>query len=62
MLSWLAANIGTILVALVVIGICFVIVRSMVLDRKRGKLSCGGSCGSGCGGNCGACHSGCTHH
>ena len=57
MLNWLVQNIGTILVAMVVIALCALIVRSMVRDRKQGKFSCGGSCGSGCGGNCGGCSS-----
>ena len=61
MISWLTANIGTILVALVILAVCGVIVRNIVRDRKQGKCSCGGSCGYGCGGNCSACHSGCAH-
>ena len=62
MFSWLAANIGTILVALVVIAVCALIVHSMVRDRKQGRFSCGGSCGSSCGGSCANCRSGCAHH
>ena len=54
MFSWLAANIGTILVALVVIAVCALIVHSMVRDRKQGRFSCGGSCAN--------CRSGCAHH
>ena len=51
-MTWLAANLSTIIITLVVI--VGLILRSMVRDKKNGKSSCGGNCGS-CGG-CSACH------
>ena len=56
MLEFLAANIGTILIGLLVAGIITLIILSMVLDKKKGKSSCGCGCA-----NCamkGSCHSG----
>ena len=44
MLAWLAANLGTIVVTLILIGIVTAIIVKMVKDRKQGK----GSCGCGC--------------
>ena len=44
---------GTAIVLAVLIGIVFLIVKSMVRDKKNGKsLQCGGDCRS-CGGHCG---------
>ena len=54
MLSWLQANLGSIVVVLVLLAIVALIVRRMILDQKAGKHLCGGSCGS-CGGACGGC-------
>ncbi len=56
MLEFLTANIGTILIGLLVAGIIALIILSMVLDKKKGKSSCGCGCA-----NCamkGSCHSG----
>ena len=54
MLQWISANIGTILISLVLLAVVALIIRSMVNDKKQGKSSCGGNCAS-CGGCC-ACH------
>ena len=54
MLQWLASNLSTIVISLVLIVICGAIIRSMIRDRKSGKSACGGSCG-GCSG-CSGCH------
>ena len=43
MLEWLAANIGTIIVALIVIAVIVFVVARMVKDKKEGKSSCGGT-------------------
>ncbi len=46
-MAWLAENIGTILVSLVLIVIVALIIRKMIRDRRQGKRSC--SCGcEGC--------------
>ena len=44
MLEWLAANIGTIIVALIVIAVIAFVVARMVKDKKEGKSSCGANC------------------
>lgn len=44
MLAWLAANLGTIVVTLILIGIVTAIIVKMVKDKKQGN----GSCGCGC--------------
>ena len=54
MLSWLQANLASILVGLVLLAAVALIVRRLVLDKKAGRHICGGSCGS-CGGGCGGC-------
>ena len=62
MLSWLQANIGSIVVVLFLLVVVAMIVRRLILDKRAGKHICGGSCGS-CGGGCqgcpmaGKCHS-----
>ena len=54
MLQWISANIGTILISLVLLAVVALIIRSMVHDKKQGKSSWGGNC-AGCAA-CGACH------
>ncbi|MBR5349583.1 MAG: FeoB-associated Cys-rich membrane protein [Lachnospiraceae bacterium] len=44
MLEWIAANIGTILITLLLIMIVAGIVLSLIKDKKQGKSSCGGNC------------------
>ena len=54
MTSWLAANLGTILVSLAVIAVAAAIIRKMVKEKKQGKSSCSHGCS-----NCalhGQCH------
>ncbi len=54
MIEWLASNLSTIIITLVLIVIVGLVIRGMYRDKKNGKSSCGGNCGS-CGG-CSACH------
>ncbi len=54
MIAWLSANIGTIIVVIVLIAVVAGIILWMRHDKKQGKSSCGGNCGA-----CqmhGACH------
>lgn len=44
MLQWLSANIGTILICLVLLVIVGLIVRSMIRQKKQGKSSCCCNC------------------
>lgn len=57
MISWLQANLGSIVVVLSLLAVVALIVRRLVLDRKAGKHICGGSCGTcgSCGGGCSGC-------
>ena len=60
MLTWLTANIGTIVVLLVLVAIVGAIVRKLYTDRKKGIHSCGGGCPGcnsrgGCAGSCTPC-------
>lgn len=48
-------NVSTVIVALVLIAVIVLIIRSMLKDRKAGKNSCGHKC-SGCA-MAGQCHS-----
>ena len=54
MLQWISANIGTILISLVLLAVVALIIRSMVHDKKQGMSSCGGNCAV-CAA-CGSCH------
>ena len=54
MVQELVWNLPTIIVFAIVIALFLITVVKLILDRKAGKLSCGGNCG-GCGG-CTACH------
>jgi hypothetical protein len=50
----MVSGLSTLIVGLMVAGIVFLAVRSIVKDRKNGKSLCGGNCG-GC--SCsGMCH------
>ena len=56
MLSWIGANIGSILICLVLLAVVALILRSLIRQKKQGKSSCGCGCA-----HCamqGACHSG----
>lgn len=55
-MSFIMENLSTIVVALILIGIVALVIRSMVKTKKAGKsVICGGNC-SGCSGAC-MCHS-----
>ena len=54
MFAWLSANLINIVLVAVIALITWLLIRSMVRDKKAGKSSCGGNCAS-----CGAC-SGCS--
>ncbi|MBO7474310.1 MAG: FeoB-associated Cys-rich membrane protein [Ruminococcus sp.] len=44
MLAWLAENLGTIVISLILAGTVTAIIVSAVKDRKQGKSSCGCNC------------------
>lgn len=44
MLSWLSANIGTIVVLAVIAAVAAAIVIGMRRDKKKGRSSCGNNC------------------
>ena len=55
MLQWIGANLGTILVCLVLLAIVNFIIVHLVRQKKQGKSSCGCNCA-----HCamhGSCHS-----
>lgn len=49
MISFIKANIWTIVVALAVIIMVAFIIKSLVRDKKAGKSLCGGDCKNCCG-------------
>ena len=51
--DWITANIGTIVISLILIAAVALAVRSIIVRKKSGRCSCGDSCG-GCpmSGNC----------
>ena len=54
MLSWLAANLASLLVGLVLLIFVALLVCRLILDKRAGRHICGGSCGP-CGGGCSGC-------
>lgn len=44
-MEWIAANIGTMIVLLILAVIVGIIVFFMIRDKKNGKSACGGNCG-----------------
>ena len=44
MLNWFTANLGTILISLVLLVLVFLIVRYLLRQKKAGKSSCGANC------------------
>ncbi|MCC8192814.1 MAG: FeoB-associated Cys-rich membrane protein [Ruminococcus sp.] len=56
MFSWLLDNLATIIICIVLLAVVALIVRSMIVNKKKGKSSC--SCGCGCDGcpSAGMCH------
>lgn len=45
-MSWLSANIGNIIVIMILLAVVFFGVRSIIRDKRQGKSSCGSHCGS----------------
>ena len=45
MLAWLSANLGTILISLVLLAVVITVIAVMRKDKKKGKSTCGGNCG-----------------
>ena len=58
MTGWLSANIGTIVVRVILIAAVALIVRKLLKDKKAGKSICGCSADGTCSGHCAGC-SGC---
>lgn len=54
MIAWITANLGNIIVSLVLIVIVALTIRSLIKARKKGSCSCGGECG--CCPMAGKCH------
>jgi hypothetical protein len=44
MISWFAANWGTLLISIVLLIIVALIIVKLRKDKKQGKSSCGGGC------------------
>ncbi len=55
-MAFLMANLSTIVISLILIGVVCLIIRTMIRDRKAGK-GCGG-----CPGGCHSCHGSCGGH
>lgn len=58
MLTWLSANLGTIVIGLILLIIVVAISVHLVNNLRQGKSSCGAGCSHcamGCG-SCGGCH------
>ena len=53
MLTWISANLGSIVVFLILVAIVTAVIYKMIKDRKNGISSCGGNCAK-CG-MCGSC-------
>lgn len=51
-MGWIAANIGTIIVGLMLLAVVGLVIRKMHRDKKNGNCSGGCSGCSGCSGSC----------
>ena len=49
MLTWLSANLATILISAVLLAVVISIIRYLIRQKKQGKSTCGGSCGGAIG-------------
>ena len=56
MLTWLSANLSTLLISLVLFAVVISIVRYLVRQKKQGKHTC--ECSGGCASCSGDCHCG----
>ena len=56
MLTWLSANLSTLLISLVLFAVVISIVRYLIRQKKQGKHTCG--CSGGWAGCSGGCHCG----
>lgn len=45
MMSWLSANLSTVLISVILVAIVICIILVMRRDKKKGKSTCGGNCG-----------------
>ena len=43
MLTWLSANLATILISAVLLAVVISIIRYLIRQKKQGKSTCGGS-------------------
>ncbi len=60
MLHWISANLGTIVIAGVLLAVIVLISIQLIRDKKKGKSSCGCNCA-----HCamaGKCHGGARQH
>ena len=55
MLTWLSANLSTLLISLVLFAIVISIVRYLIRQKKQGKSTCGAGCAH-------CANAGCCHH
>ena len=44
MLSWLSANIGTVLITLLLIAVVTAVIIKMIREKRKGRSSCGCGC------------------
>ena len=44
MITWITANLGTIVVSLILIVIVAAVISKMIKDKRNGISSCGGNC------------------
>lgn len=60
MLHWISANLGTIVIAGVLLAVIVLISIQLIRDKKKGKSSCGCNC-THCA-MAGQCHGGAKQH
>lgn len=51
--TWFSAHLADIIILALIALAVFLVIRSLIRDRKAGRSSCGGNCSS-----CGVCSSG----
>ena len=45
MMSWISANIGTLILCVILCAVVAGVIAVLVRDKKKGKSPCGGNCG-----------------
>ncbi|MBP5168647.1 MAG: FeoB-associated Cys-rich membrane protein [Oscillospiraceae bacterium] len=46
MMQWIFANLGTIIICMILVAVVLIILYNMIKNKRKGKSPCGCNCGS----------------